>query len=79
MNTFMLVMVWFYITDFNGPTHDGTLHEDLVGVVMSTTKVSKPSAGIMTLGVINNNALKYPFSEAALAKLASIGIHNQVD
>jgi len=58
---------------------DGTKEDMLVGVVKSTTKASKPSTSIMTLGVINNNALKYPFNEAALAKLASLGIQNQVD
>jgi hypothetical protein len=58
---------------------DGTKDAMLVGVVRSTTKASKPSTGVMTQGVINNNALKYAFNSASLAKLASIGIYNQVD
>ena len=58
---------------------DGTKSDLLVGVVRSTTRTLKPSTGVMTLGVINNNTLKYPFNDASLVKLASIGIHNQVD
>ena len=58
---------------------DGSKETMLVGVVRSTTRTSKPSTGVMTLGVINNNALKYPFKDASLAKLEAIGIHNQVD
>lgn len=58
---------------------DGTKQDLLVGVVRSTTRTEKPSTGVMTQGTINNNAVKYPFSEEALAVLKTNGIYNQVD
>ncbi|CAL2077666.1 conserved protein of unknown function [Tenacibaculum sp. 190524A02b] len=58
---------------------DGTKHELLIGVVRSTTKKSMPSTGVMTIGVINNNTLKYPFNEESLKVLEGKGIKNQVD
>ncbi len=58
---------------------DGKRHDLLVGVVVSTTRKEVPSVGVMTGGYINNNALKYPFSNDALWKLNELGIYNQVD
>lgn len=58
---------------------DGSLHEKLVGVVVSTTNKAKPSVGVMTLGIINNNTLKYKFNAESLAVLQKLGIQNQID
>lgn len=58
---------------------DGSLHANLVGVVRSNTKKSKPSTGMMTQGTINSNATKYPFNANSIAALKLLGIHNQVD
>lgn len=49
------------------------------GVVRSTTSTAQPSTGVMTQGTINNNVVKYAFSQALLDALQAIGIYNQVD
>ncbi|MFC5046903.1 hypothetical protein ACFSTE_15805 [Aquimarina hainanensis] len=58
---------------------DGTKEDLLIGVVASTTRTAVPSAGVMTVGVINNAAVKYPFTDKALAVLQREGIQNQED
>ena len=49
------------------------------GVVRSTTSAARPSTGVMTQGTINNNVVKYAFSQALLDALQAKGIYNQVD
>ena len=58
---------------------DGSAHDKLIGVVVSTTSKETPSVGVMTIGVINNNTLKYKFNADSLAALQKLGIQNQVD
>lgn len=51
----------------------------MAGVARSLTTKKSPSTGVMTMGVINPNALKYPISSSETAELQTLGVQTQVD
>jgi hypothetical protein len=51
----------------------------MAGVARSLTTKENPSTGVMTMGVINTNALKYSISATELGQLQALGVQTQAD
>jgi len=66
-------------SDYKLQPIDGSLDNQLVGVLRSHVTKKSPSGAVMTNGTINSAAAQYPFNRASLTALRTLGVYNQED